>query len=130
MSTFNSLSTTFSESVLDDVSQVGIAMTYDRKDTPTTGASKGIQFIVYTLGNNGELSDACIHNVDNVRYVSATINGAAINTDFFDSVDVYIGDWTTEGVKGHLKTMLVPEPATATLSLLALAGLCARRRRK
>lgn len=24
----------------------------------------------------------------------------------------------------------VPEPATATLSLLALAGLCARRRRK
>ncbi|MBQ5664658.1 MAG: PEP-CTERM sorting domain-containing protein [Akkermansia sp.] len=27
-------------------------------------------------------------------------------------------------------TATVPEPTTATLSLLALAGLCARRRRK
>ncbi|MBQ8901404.1 MAG: PEP-CTERM sorting domain-containing protein [Akkermansia sp.] len=29
-----------------------------------------------------------------------------------------------------LKTMIVPEPTTATLSLLALAGLAARRRRR
>lgn len=32
--------------------------------------------------------------------------------------------------KGLTKTPLVPEPATATLSLLALAGLASRRRRK
>ena len=32
-------------------------------------------------------------------------------------------------VQGTGKAILVPEPATATLSLLALAGLCARRRR-
>lgn len=31
---------------------------------------------------------------------------------------------------GSITTVTVPEPATATLSLLALAGLCARRRRK
>lgn len=31
---------------------------------------------------------------------------------------------------GYLATETVPEPATATLSLLALAGLAARRRRK
>ena len=28
-----------------------------------------------------------------------------------------------------IKAIAIPEPATATLSLLALAGLCARRRR-
>ena len=31
---------------------------------------------------------------------------------------------------GTVSITLVPEPATATLSLLALAGLAARRRRK
>jgi MYXO-CTERM domain-containing protein len=30
----------------------------------------------------------------------------------------------------QISTQVVPEPATATLSLLALAGLAARRRRK
>ncbi|MBR6576554.1 MAG: PEP-CTERM sorting domain-containing protein [Akkermansia sp.] len=130
MNTFSSLTTTFSETVLDNISQVGIAMTYDRKNTASTGAVNGIQLIVYTLGTDGVLSDAYTGNVGEVRWAGATINGAAINTDYFDSVDVYVGDWTTEGVKGQLKSMLVPEPATATLSLLALAGLAMRRRRK
>ena len=35
-----------------------------------------------------------------------------------------------ENATGSITTNVVPEPATATLSLLALAGLCARRRRK
>ena len=130
MNTFSSLTTTFSQTVLADISQVGIAMTFDRKDTASTGATNGIQLIVYTLGKDGVLSDAYTGNANAVRWAGATINGAAINTTYFDEVDVYIGDWTTEGVKGQLKTMLVPEPTTATLSLLALAGLAARRRRK
>ena len=33
-------------------------------------------------------------------------------------------------VSGSIATVVVPEPTTATLSLLALCGLCARRRRK
>ena len=37
---------------------------------------------------------------------------------------------TETGTSGSLVMVLVPEPTTATLSLLALAGLCARRRRK
>ena len=37
----------------------------------------------------------------------------------------------TQAFTTYVKTMLlVPEPTTATLSLLALAGLAARRRRK
>ncbi len=45
--------------------------------------------------------------------------------------------WTNGGAEKlsnidlkYAGSVLVPEPATATLSLLALAGLCARRRRK
>lgn len=43
---------------------------------------------------------------------------------FFDSA-LSVGDVTAIS-----KALTVPEPATATLSLLALCGLCARRRRK
>lgn len=130
MNVFSSLQTTFSTSVLENIDQVGIAMTYDRKDTASEGATNGIQLIVYTLGKDGSVSDAYVGNANAVRWAGSTVNGAAINTDYFDSVDVYIGDWTTDGVKNQLKSMLIPEPTTATLSLLALAGLAARRRRK
>ena len=36
---------------------------------------------------------------------------------------------TTDAVASLAGAVVIPEPATATLSLLALAGLCARRRR-
>ena len=39
-------------------------------------------------------------------------------------------EWNESGTALYLKHTLVPEPTTATLSLLALAGLAARRRRK
>lgn len=38
--------------------------------------------------------------------------------------------WVTASAQGLKVSYVIPEPATATLSLLALAGLCARRRRK
>ena len=38
--------------------------------------------------------------------------------------------WNTALSKDMVESLIVPEPATATLSLLALAGLAARRRRK
>ena len=37
---------------------------------------------------------------------------------------------SSEGTVSITHAQAVPEPTTATLSLLALAGLCARRRRK
>ena len=40
------------------------------------------------------------------------------------------GNWTHADLVAANKTALVPEPTTATLSLLALAGLAARRRRR
>ena len=39
-------------------------------------------------------------------------------------------EWNESGTALYLNHKLVPEPTTATLSLLALAGLAARRRRR
>ena len=42
----------------------------------------------------------------------------------------YVGTESADSVSPHLLYFEVPEPATTTLSLLALTALCARRRRK
>ncbi len=78
----------------------------------------------YTIGNMGKVS-------------GANEPSAKDNLVFIDNVGIYSGVLTGDEVAllasnpsagGNLNA--IPEPATATLSLLALAGLCARRRRK
>lgn len=61
------------------------------------------------------------------------INSIKLNTDFITSATVYQGDVPviTGGVGSWLVSQgIIPEPATATLSLLALSALATRRRRK
>ena len=58
-------------------------------------------------------------DINSVSFNSSVVNSAY----YFDSIA------TTKNAKS-LNAALVPEPTTATLSLLALAGLAARRRRK
>ena len=56
-----------------------------------------------------------------------------INTDLVKAVTIMTGeinDATAKAGVTNLAAAMVPEPTTATLSLLALAGLAARRRRK
>lgn len=58
-----------------------------------------------------------------------------INTTLVSKVALYDGVLTSEQIAESNRAILsmskpVPEPATGSLSLLALAGLCARRRRK
>ena len=55
--------------------------------------------------------------------------GQAYNTDYVFGGTTG-GNVTFSNVTFHRGSIIVPEPATATLSLLALAGLAARRRRK
>ncbi len=73
-------------------------------DGSTEGSYSGLQFI--TVADPG----------DNNAYTSYTVG----NTDAFNRYVPNVSIVTSK---------VIPEPATATLSLLALAGLCARRRR-
>ncbi len=50
-------------------------------------------------------------------------------TGVIDSITVFDQAMSADNIKYYMQTT-IPEPATATLSLLALAGLAARRRRK
>ena len=85
----------------------------------------GGTFLVY-VGDKGENGDAVVsYDVD--ERVTFTENSTTRL-------------WTNDGSNGYEKysnialysggVVTVPEPATATLSLLALAGLAARRRRR
>ena len=56
--------------------------------------------------------------------------GLSINSTYVESFTVTSGYLTAEQSAALSAARLIPEPTTATLSLLALAGLAARRRRK
>ncbi len=63
------------------------------------------------------------------QWTTLTVNSAL--TSALDSLFVFNNTVETTGLVSISRDALtVPEPATATLSLLALAGLAARRRRK
>ena len=104
----------------------------------------------------GEYSDFAIANVTNYVNVRTepNVDSAVVGKMYDDSVaqilsvvgegedayyftdayedfkDVYIGGIYALDTEAALKWQLVPEPTTATLSLLALASLVTRRRRK
>lgn len=102
-----------------------------------------------TLGNDMTLTGAQLeeikalqervelfHNVDQLKLTDARVrSGAALDytqaqdlRDFFSNVDS--GVYLLEFDSGVVYATLIPEPATGTLSLLALAALAARRRRR
>lgn len=84
----------------------------------------------YTLEGDTELHSTEILN-GGLRYeAGGNIKAASFNTDIVKYVcimdEYYHGE---DAVTLNKAALQLPEPATATLSLLALAGLCARRRR-
>jgi uncharacterized protein (TIGR03382 family) len=98
--------------------------------------------LVLTLG--AEYSDnnqvVLFSDVDVVRFILdgvelSTTDSLLANTFF---TGAWVNDKTTLGYDSssgtisvqHLNTVTIPEPTTATLSLLALAALAARRRRR
>ena len=79
-------------------------------DSPANVANGALDKLLLMGGKSGAngLGAADVVKIDDIAVYS------------FDSSKVSVAD---------VKAALIPEPATATLSLLALAGLCARRRR-
>ena len=103
----------------------------------TTGAQGGMQ--LYKAGSstsyyttNG-LGSSANTSIDAFKFDTSLIENAAVTSG-------WVAGTTASGLGTNLETTftsahggkvaLVPEPTTATLSLLALAGLAARRRRK
>ncbi len=85
---------------------------------------------LYALKNDGTLS-AVYATQDNVWNLAADPFNIAGVTDKGAMSQLLIFDSALSAAEvAAVSTAVVPEPATATLSLLALAGLAARRRRK
>ena len=72
---------------------------------------------VGTLSAAGETAEIDLGSFFEVNAITATFDGDASYVANVSNISLTV-------------TKNVPEPATATLSLLALAGLCARRRRR
>ncbi len=78
-------------------------------------------------GSDSSLLTASLKSSSNHQLQRITLN-----SDYIDAVSIYPYHTGQEANRNELldRVAPVPEPATATLSLLALAGLAARRRRK
>ena len=76
------------------------------------------------------LSDAALAVIDG-QFGTVELDLVGLNDtgDSVTSISFYNGAYVGEG-NGTYRVEYIPEPATATLSLLALAGLAARRRRR
>lgn len=70
--------------------------------------------------------------LDSTDYAQLTPEDAVLASDYFSNITSsnYVLTYTGANVGSLAIVMNIPEPATATLSLLALAALAARRRRK
>lgn len=85
----------------------------------------------------GRVNFAGMESLAEGKYLVLTLTNAQIgamdwNTDELVIAGLSEGDsfeWNESGTALYLNHTVVPEPTTATLSLLALAGLAARRRR-
>lgn len=76
-----------------------------------------------TTGEGTMAGGSSWYDVDLVKQISG------INGEFVDSM-VFVDSALTSAQREALMTNGLPEPGTATLSLMALAGLAARRRRR
>ena len=89
-------------------------MTYQDSVTFETAIEKGVTYTLSVTGATGAMTPTLTWGVDGVETLKSyngNMNGNA-------------------AITYAVNTEYIPEPATATLSLLALAGLAARRRRK
>ncbi len=107
-----------------------------------TEAADGAKYIAGTSNNNfytrnlggfttpGATQQTFSIGSGNSDGARETFNGQIAGLTIFTSDAVIGGVNDITAIMGTTAPVLIPEPATATLSLLALAGLCARRRRK
>lgn len=112
----------------DNLNQIiGVGLTFGYSDLR---ASKIVLTLAY---RDGSYSDY-IGEISALIYDGLFITGAMIDKDKVHAAYVleHAGAWDDEALKSltrQVASLPVPEPATATLSLIALAGLMTHRRR-
>ncbi len=83
-----------------------------------------------TLDDAWQLRNSCVYfRTENDPTVSAEVRATQLDPSAVSAVVMYAGVLKESDIIA-VSQKAIPEPATATLSLLALAGLAARRRRK
>lgn len=97
-----------------------LSFLYDNGKVETLGAEKNDLF-KFSIKEDNTVVDICNE---------FTATGITVDSTYVDSYTVYSDYLTLDQAKALSATRVIPEPTTATLSLLALAGLAARRRRK
>ncbi len=124
-----------------------VSLTFDCVKTSGWGGTADntfdltVQFIGYTATGGATTINTWQTAVDLSTSTGSVASGVTVDlttSDEFSSYGIIIqgatNDTTTAGGAvvqlQNLTLVTTPEPTTATLSLLALAGLCARRRRK
>lgn len=93
--------------------------------------SKGVQIYFSARKNDGTITTVTA-GTDDLRWTTSGdrwISAIGYEPTYLDSLTIYEGYATAEQADKLNRQALIPEPATATLSLLALAGLALRRRR-
>ena len=113
----------------DNFESITLVLTYD---------NNSILSAYYTAaladGSSSVLSgstSSILFTIDTVGRTDLMMDSVTVNTDLVKAVAIYNSALSADEAKAVGVNMLtIPEPTTATLSLLALAGLAARRRRK
>ena len=118
------------------------AITFDTFAYNNGGAAQSADFlkreITFTL--TGDASAEIVHSFTNIDAETDVYNWDTNPTLYFDSIEIAAGATANFNLAveksdsvgcfiGISGATVIPEPTTATLSLLALAGLAARRRR-
>lgn len=114
--------TNFSIGTLDSLKGSNITLTYG------AGAENGAVMTAYVNGESvgSFMFEGEVATLTGFQVGAAFGNGRKITSAVFDNFAI----WNTALTADQVKTLAnVPEPATATLSLLALVALAARRRR-
>ena len=94
-------------------------VSYQDKVTFDTTIAKGVEYTLSVAGATGAMTPT-LSWVD-AEGIAQSLTAASYNGNM---------NGHNANMVSAVNTELIPEPATATLSLLALAGLAARRRRK
>lgn len=114
----------------DNIGSIALTLSYKYQDDNSTAIGTNVAIAVYD--KNGDLLGSSYGSNTGLR-TDSSLTSIAFN-DAVTSAYLYnqylAKDDVTSLTQELGKAALIPEPTTATLSLLALAGLAARRRRK